>query len=38
MLMANEFVEIFEKIGITTVDQDVRFLKFYHSQQKNPNT
>ena len=38
MLMANEFVEIFEKIGITTVEQDVRFLKFYHSQQKNPNT
>jgi len=29
--MANEFVEIFEKIGITTVEQDVRFLKFYHS-------
>jgi len=38
MLMENEFIEIFEKVGITVNDQDKNFLKFYHSQQKSANT
>ena len=38
MLMENEFIEIFEKVGITATNQDQKFLKFYHSQQKSANT
>jgi hypothetical protein len=38
MLMENEFIEIFEKVGIPATLEDVKFLKFYHSQQKSANT
>jgi hypothetical protein len=38
MLMENEFIEIFEKVGIPASIEDLKFLKFYHSQQKSANT